>query len=344
MVDIPSYIGIPLLVLFIVMIAFYSSTETAFACLNKYKFKVEAEDGNKTAKLVLRLYDHFDTTLISVLIGNNVFAILLSFVSTFMFMNWFQNLLDDYWISLIASIAMAILTFLFGDTIPKLIAKNNPDRLVRFNVYPLVVFVALFYPLSLIFRGLSFLVKKIFRLDKAIEVTEEDLTSAIEDAEEAGLIEENESDLLQATLEFDDTTVKEVLTPKKRMQMIDLEGLTTEQLLNTISQSKYSRLPLYWRNKDHVVGVLMVKNYLSAYLSNPKTTNYMAHVQKPYFVTPSVKIDNLLEGFRKNHTHIAIVRSKDGKLIGMVTLEDVLEELVGGMQETGKEYLLEAPK
>ena len=93
-----------------------------------------------------------------------------------------------------------------------------------------------------------------------------------------------------------------------------------------------------------MVGVLMVKNYLSAYLSSPKTTNYMAHVQKPYFVTPSVKIDNLLEGFRKNHTHIAIVRSKDGKLIGMVTVEDVLEELVGGMQETGKEYLLEAPK
>lgn len=335
MVDIPSYIGIPLLVLFLLMSAFYNATETAYTCLNQYKFKVEAEDGSRTAKLVLRLHDHFDATLISVLIGNNVFAVLISFVSTILFMGWFGKYIDDSVVSLLASIIMAIFTFLFGDTIPKLIAKKMPDKTARFTAYPMAFFVILFYPIGLIFRGLSYLVRKMFHADKMVEVTEEDFTSAVEESEEAGLLEENESDIIQATLEFDDTSVKEVLTPRRRMQMLDISGLTTEKLLAFLAKTNYSRLPLYAKNPDKIVGVLVVKNFLNAYFVSPKTTNYLDYVQKPYFVSPSVKIDDLLDGFKKHHTHIAIVR-KEGKLVGMVTMEDVLEELVGGIKETAK--------
>lgn len=343
MVDIPSYISIPLLIFFLLMIAFYSSTETAFACFNKYKFKVEAEDGSKKAKLILSLYEHFDTTLISVLIGNNIFAILVSFVSTFLFMGLFSKVMDDSLISLLASIIMAIFIFLFGDTIPKLIAKRIPDKVVRLNCYPMFFFVILFYPVGIIFRGITFLVRKLFKADRTIEVTEEDFASAIEDIEEAGLLEENESDILQATLDFDDTSVKEILTRKKKMQMIDVSSLTTEKLLDILAKTPYSRLPMYAGNTDKIVGVLVVKNYLNAYLTNPKVTNWKDYVQKPYFVTPSVKIDDLVEGFNKHHTHIAIVR-KESKVLGMVTMEDVLEELVGGIKEMGKELSPEGRK
>ena len=343
MVDIPSYIGIPLLVFFIAMCAFYNSTETAFTCLNKFKFKAEAEDGDKTAQRILKLYDHFDSTLITALIGSNIFAILISFVSTLMFMNWFGKVLDDSVVSLIASISMAILTFLFGDTIPKIIAKRMSDKVVRINVYPMYFFYYLFFPLSIIFRGISFLMRKIFRINNLVEVTEEDFQSAVEDIEEAGGLEENESDIIQATLEFDDTSVKEVLTPKRKMVMLDISTLTTEKLLSFLAECAYSRVPLYAKSKDKIVGVLMVKNYLQAYLTSPKTTNYKDYVQKPYFVTPSVKIDDLLDGFKKHHTHIAIVR-KEGKIVGMVTMEDVLEELVGGIKETGKDIVAEAKR
>ena len=127
------------------------------------------------------------------------------------------------------------------------------------------------------------------------------------------------------------------------MVMLDISTLTTDKLLAFLADCKYSRLPLYAKNRDKVVGVLVVKNYLSAYLTSPKTTNYKDYVQKPYFVTPSVKIDDLLDGFKKHHTHIAIVR-KDNKLVGMVTMEDILEELVGGMKETGKDLPTEVAK
>ena len=343
MVDIPSYVGIPLLIFFIAMHAFYSATETAFTCLNQYRFKVEAEDGNKTARRVLKLYDHFDTTLISSLVGSNVAAVLLSFISTMLFMKWFGEILDDSVVSLIASISMAVLTFLFGDAIPKMIGKRMSDKVVRFNVYPMMFFIVLFYPLTLIFRGISWVVHKIFKMDQLVEVTEEDFTSAVEEIEEAGMLEENESDLIQATLEFDDTSVKEVLTSKRKMVMLDLATLTTEKLLKFLSQCEYSRIPLYAKNRNNVVGILVVKNFLNAYLSSPKTTNYKDYVQKPYFVTPSVMIDDLLDGLKKHHTHIAIVR-KEGELIGMVTMEDVLEELFGGIKETGKNILEEVAK
>ena len=172
--DLPDWASIILLLFFLLMSAFYSATETAFACLNKYKFQIEAEDGKKSSKLIIRLYEHFETTLITVLIGNNLFAILISTVSTFLFLNWFQGLLSESLVSLLASIIMAIITFMFGDTIPKFVAKRAPNAVVRFVVYPTVFFVILFFPVSSIFRGLEWLTRKIFRAKPEADFTDED--------------------------------------------------------------------------------------------------------------------------------------------------------------------------
>ncbi|MCF0112793.1 MAG: DUF21 domain-containing protein, partial [Bacilli bacterium] len=226
MEEIPDWIAIVLLVFFVCMCAFYSATETAFACLNRYKFEVEADEGKKSSSLIVRLYEHFETTLISVLIGNNVFAVLVSTFSTFLFYRWFSALmadgtLDASIVSLIASISMSLIVFLFGDTIPKFIAKKMPENVARLTVYPMTFFIILFYPFSLIFRGINFVAKKMFRAKEELPITNEDIASEIEKMEEVGELEENESDIIVNSLDFAETSVKEVLTPRTRMSMID---------------------------------------------------------------------------------------------------------------------------
>ena len=329
--SIPSWLKILLLFLFVLLHAFYSATETAYACLNQFKYRAKADDGSKTASLIVRLYDSFERTLISALIGNNIVAILSSTFSTFLFMEWFSSFMPDATISLIASIVMAFVVFLFGDTIPKYIAKARPDAVAKATAYPMMFFVIIFYPLSLLIRGFTFLLRKIFRAKPEPELSEEEFSSTIEEAEEAGFFEENESDIIQATFDFADTSVKEVLTPVRKMAMIDISGLSTAGLIEKLKTCPYSRIPLYVKTPDKIVGILVVKNYLKDYFAD-HSVPYLDYAQKPYFVSPSVKIDDIVDSFRRKHTQIAIVR-KEGKVIGMVTMEDVLEELVGGIAE-----------
>lgn len=331
--EIPIPVAIILAVLCLIGSAFFSATETAFACLNKYKFQVEAEDGKKASSFVVWFYEHFDTTLITVLIGNNAVAVGISSVATILFIQLLHAYIDNTTISMISSIVVAILTFLFGDTLPKLIAKKVPNAIARFSVYPILVFCILFLPVTLIFRGLTFLVRKVFRSKPEPEVQTEDIAEEIERMEKYGDLEANESDILVNSLDFADTSVKEVLTPLRRMKMLDTDGLDTPTLLDYIKKCPYSRIPLYYKEQNHIVGVLVVKNYLAAYFRDPKVS-YLPYVQKAYFVTPAIKIDDLLDGFREHHTQIALVR-KDGKILGLVTAEDALEELVGKIDENG---------
>lgn len=331
--EIPIPVAIILAVLCLIGSAFFSATETAFACLNKYKFQVEAEDGKKASSFVVWFYEHFDTTLITVLIGNNAVAVGISSVATILFIQLLHAYIDNTTISMISSIVVAILTFLFGDTLPKLIAKKVPNAIARFSVYPILVFCILFLPVTLIFRGLTFLVRKVFRSKPEPEVQTEDIAEEIERMEKYGDLEANESDILVNSLDFADTSVKEVLTPLRRMKMLDTDGLDTPTLLEYIKKCPYSRIPLYYKEQNHIVGVLVVKNYLAAYFRDPKVS-YLPYVQKAYFVTPAIKIDDLLDGFREHHTQIALVR-KEGKILGLVTAEDALEELVGKIDENG---------
>ena len=331
--EIPIPVAIILAVLCLIGSAFFSATETAFACLNKYKFQVEAEDGKKVSSFVVWFYEHFDTTLITVLIGNNAVAVGISSVATILFIQLLHAYIDNTTISMISSIVVAILTFLFGDTLPKLIAKKVPNAIARFSVYPISVFCILFLPVTLIFRGLTFLVRKVFRSKPEPEVQTEDIAEEIERMEKYGDLEANESDILVNSLDFADTSVKEVLTPLRRMKMLDTDGLDTPTLLDYIKKCPYSRIPLYYKEQNHIVGVLVVKNYLAAYFRDPKVS-YLPYVQKAYFVTPAIKIDDLLDGFREHHTQIALVR-KEGKILGLVTAEDALEELVGKIDEDG---------
>ena len=318
----------------LILSAFFNASETAFACINRYKYMAAADEGKRTPRLILRLCDKFETTLITTLIGNNVASIMVSTLSTFLFLHLFNGAIPDATVSLIASIIMTIIFFLFADTLPKLIGKNIPDVIAKVNCYPLFGISVLLYPLIMLFRGLNYLFRRAVKAKPLVALTEEDFTSAIDEAEEGGVFEENESEIIQNTLDFADTSVREVFTPLNKMAMVDSDGLDGKKLRDFIKDCPYSRIPIYFKNKDKIVGVLVVKNYLTAYFKNP-SVNYIEFVQRPYFVTPKVHLDDLVDGFKLHHTQIAIVRNQ-GKILGMVTMEDVLEELVGSIGESSK--------
>ncbi|MBQ7995141.1 MAG: HlyC/CorC family transporter [Bacilli bacterium] len=310
--------------------AFFSASETSFSSLNKYRFEVEADNGNRISKAVLRLYSRFDHTLITVIIGINAVSVISSVLMTNFFLSALP-MLSDGLSSFLASIALTIFVYLFGETIPKQIAKKIPNTVAKMVVYPLTVVFYLIYPIALLFRFFSWIAGKTFKSKKNPEFTEEDFTSAIERNERGGALEEEESDILQNSLEFTSIAVKDVLTPKNKMYEINIKGMSTATLAETLCDTTYSRIPVYYEKKDKIVGIIIVKNFLADYVSNPKI-RISDYIEKPYVVSPSIKLDDLVDGFRNNHTQIAIVKKKD-ELIGMVTMEDVLEELVGPIGE-----------
>lgn len=315
--------------------------ETAFSCLNKYRFEVKAENGSKLAKRVLYVYSHFDATLVTILVAINALSVILATLATLLFEMLFLKL-DSTLNSLLSSLALTVLLYLFGETIPKQVARKMPNGCASLCVYPLLGFIAVLYPISLLFRGVSYLSKKMVHVPPDPELTEDDFTSVIETNEKHGLLEENESDIIQASFDFADTSVKDVLTPKRDMFEIDLKGMSGHHLAEIVCSTKYSRIPCYFEEKDHIVGILIVKNFLAAYLSDPKI-RIQDFLEKPYIVSPSIKIDDMVDGFRNNHTQIALVYS-GARLIGMITMEDVLEELVGDIGEKNAASLTEAKR
>ena len=325
------YIYIGIILILVLFSAFYSATETAFSCINQFKLKAEADDGKKKAIKILKLYENFNETLIMSLIGHNLVNVVLSTLSTVFFVLLFVNILNDTWISLISTAVMTLITYIFGDMIPKIIARKKPEKVAYAFIDLFLITFYLFFPFVWLLSLVTKLFNKIFRVDNVPLVTEEDFTNVVELIEEKGLIEENESDIITASLDFTDTSVRDVLTKRNKMTVIDLKKLSKEEVNEVILSTNYSRIPVSYGSIDKIIGVLHVKSYIKAYLNNPGMS-LVSILQKPYFVSTRVKLDDLMEGFKKHHTHIAIVR-KNEKTIGMVTMEDVLEELVGKIAE-----------
>ena len=312
---------------------FFSAGETALACANRFKMQVEADDGKKTARLVLHVCEKYDRALITVLIGSNIVAIVASAVSTVLFYNMLSNsgLVNDT-ISLISSIVISLLIYILGDALPKTIARSIPDTLSKAFVYPIYWLMIILFPITFVFDKLTRLIEKIFKVKDETTFDEEDFENVVEKVSDEGIIEEEQGDIIQSALEFADTNVKEVLTPRKRIFALDIRNLDREKLHQIILETNYSRIPIYDGSFDNMIGVLHIKTYLSAYLRNPNVS-IKRKLQKPYFVSSNIMIDDLFNGFKKHHTHIALVRDKNKKIIGMVTMDDVLEELVSDISE-----------
>jgi len=333
MPDPRTWLYITIILLLLLGSGFFSATETAFAAMNQFRMKVKADEGSRSAKLVVKIHEKYDRALIATLIGNNVVAIIASVISTLLFLLILKDSgVTDEISSIIATISTTLVFYLFGDTIPKLIAKAIPDKTAMFTCYLIYGLSIILFPVIILFQGIIWIVYKIFRFKDRPTLTQEDFTNIVESIEEEGLIEESESDIIYASFDFADTSVKEVLTPRSKMFAIDIVNLTHERLREHLLKTNYSRIPIYRDNVDNIIGILHVKTYLYKYLKN-HDISIESTLQKPYFITTKIMMDEMIEGFKRHRTHIAIVRSAKDEVLGMVTMEDVLEELVGDIRE-----------
>ena len=312
---------------------FFSAGETALACANRFKMQVEADDGKKSARLVLHVCEKYDRALITVLIGSNIVAIIASAISTILFYNMLSSsgLMNDT-ISLISSVVISLLIYILGDALPKTIARSIPDTISKLFVYPIYFLMLILFPITYVFEKFAKLIQHVLRVKEETQFDEEDFENVVEKVSDEGIIEEEQGDIIQSALDFADTNVKEVLTPRKKIYALDVRTLDREKLHQIIIETNYSRIPIYDGEFDNMIGVLHIKSYISAYMRN-SNISIRRKLQKPYFVSSNIMIDDLFNGFKKHHTHIALVRDKNKKIIGMVNMDDVLEELVSDISE-----------
>ena len=322
-----------IIVLLIILHFFFSGAETSIACCNKFKMQVDADEGKTIPKILLRIIDKYDRALTIILIGNNIVAIAISTISTLLFLYYLGSTgIAETTISLISSITMTFIVYVVGDTLPKTIARNIPDTFSKIVALPIYVLMFLLFPITILFEGGVKLTSKIFRLKEEEEFTEEDLIDEIEKASEGDMIDEEQAEIVQSTMDYLDTSVEKVLTPRDAIFAINMRDLTNEYLQKLIIKTNYSRIPVYDKVFDNMIGILNVKIYFEEYSKDPHVS-IRSILQKPYFVASNVMIDDLFHGFRKHRTHIALVRNNHNKVIGMVTMEDILEEIVSDISE-----------
>lgn len=318
-----------LVVVCIAMSAFFSGSETAFATVNKIRMKNLAAEGNKKAEKVLRISEDYDKTLSAILIGNNIVNIASASMGTVICTAFFGA--NGAWIS---TIIMTLVVLIFGEITPKTFAKDNAERFSLAVVNVLDLIIKVLSPLAFVFLQLKNCISK--KGDAAQPtVTEQELKYIIEESQNEGVLEEQESQLVQSALDFDETTVNEVLTPRVDVVAVDI-GEDVEEIKRLFLEEGYSRLPVYQGSIDTILGVIHSKDFFRAYLKN-NHLDLHSILQKTVYVPPKKRISELLKELQKLKSHMAIVTDQYGGTIGVITLEDILEELVGDIWDESDE-------
>ena len=307
--------------LLILMSAYFSSTETAFSSANRIRLKSMAGAGNKRAALVLKMSDNFDRLLSTILIGNNIVNIVATSLATVLFTrHW-----GDMGVTL-STVVMTVLVLIFGEISPKSLAKESPEKFAMFSAPILKVIMILLTPLNWLFMKWKKLLSKLFKNKDTQSMTEEELMTIVEEAEEDGGIDEHEGELIRSAIEFNDVSVQDILTHRVDLIAIDDE-MSNEEIKEVFLNNGLSRLPVYKDTIDHIIGVLHEKDFM-AFL-NKGGTDYHSVIQQVLFIPENMKISNLLRSLQKSKTHLAVVVDEFGGTAGIVTMEDILEELVG---------------
>ena len=311
----------------LLMSAYFSATETAFSTLSKTKLKTMIDKGNKRASLALKLSENYDRLLSTILIGNNLANIAVSTCTTLLVMQLFPKHVGLA--STVATIVVTVVILICGEIVPKVLAKQHADRVVRWVAVPTRVLTLILSPVVAIVMLLLAGLRKLWGQDKSdTTVTEEELVSIIDTVEEEGVIDEEQSELLQSTIDFHDTTVAEIMTPRIDMTALDIDD-SMDQIREILSDStQYSRLPVYEDSIDNIIGVLSLTRYYKATLdtSEPDIRELM---MKPCKIHKTMKLPAALNKLREMKMHLAIVIDEFGGTLGVVTMEDILEELVG---------------
>ena len=327
-----------LIIIFCVLFSgYFSATETAFSSLNRIRVKNLAEKGDKKAKLVLDLLENFDSLLSTILIGNNIVNIACASVATLLFV----RLLGEEQGPSVATLVITIVVLIFGEVTPKSIAKENPEKFAMFAAPFLNLLMIILTPFNFLFIQWKKLVSRIFHTETEHSITEEELLTIVEEAEQEGRIDEQESSLIRSAIEFSEQEAIDILTPR-----IDIVGVpydaTKEEIAAVFTDTNYSRLPVYKETMDHIVGIIYQKDFYNVVYD--KGGNIESIIRPALYITESKKIGELLQELQHKKSHIAIVLDEYGGTTGIVTLEDILEELVGEIWDEHDEVINEIEK
>ena len=317
----------------VMLSAFFSSTETAFSSVSRIRLKNIADNGDKRAKKALYIVDHYDKALSTILVGNNIVNIASSALATLLFVSF----LGDAMGTLMSTIILTIVVLICGEVLPKNIAIENNVKMCLSFAGILKVLMILLTPVTFLLLKLTDLVKKISSKNKkkSPSVTEDELKYIVESIEEEGVLEEQESELVQSALEFDEKTAYDILTPRVDMTAVNIDD-DPAKIKDVIMKERFSRIPVYKDNIDNIIGILHSRDFLEALLvgSQPDIKNL---IQPAFFIYRSKKLSALLADFKHKKLHIAVVTDDYGGTLGIVTMEDLLEQIVGDIWDEDEE-------
>ena len=339
-----------IIVLMVILSAFFSASEISFNASNKMRLKKAAEDGDKSASLAYKISEDFTSALSAILIGNNLANIAASTAATVVTMQLLMSLKSvnsDGIASVVSTAVMTFIILIFGEIVPKILAKNNADRVVRYFAYPTKVLTVILFPLVWLVMLLIKVLRKLWGSDDegTPTVTEEELSSIIETVEEEGVIDEDQSELLQSTLDFRDTTAEEIMRPRTDTVFIDIND-TIEEIREVVNSSRYTRIPVYEDSIDNIIGILNLNHYYKKLTSAGVETDddVRALLLPPCFIHKTMRLEGALRLMREKKMHIAVVVDEYGGTMGIVTMEDILEELVGEIWDESDEIKLDFTK
>lgn len=317
-----SLIGMTVaIVILVICSAYFSATETAFTSLNTIRMKTWAENGDKRAARALAVGEDYDKLLSSILIGNNIVNITATTISTLLFTKIFVT-----YGATISTVVITIVVLIFGEISPKSVAKEFPERFAMFSAPILRVIILVLTPLNFLFSMWKKLLSKIFKPSGDDGITEEELMGIVDQAESEGGLDAHEGDLIRASIEFNELDVSDILTPRVDLVAVDEES-TMQEVGALFVENGYSRLPIYHETIDNIIGVIHQKDF---YKARVRGEDRLAMIKSPVvYTTPNTKIFKLLRILQMNKVHMAVVVDEYGGTEGIVTLEDILEELVG---------------
>ena len=303
--------------------AYLALTETAFASASKPKLKAMAESGNQKAQLALDILDQFDKAITTILIGTNIVHLSAAAVVTVtVTKRWGLNAVT------LSTILTTIAVFFAGEMLPKSIAKKNPEQTAANCAGVLHVLMAVFSPLSGLLTAIGERVSKSIKGEPELSVTEDELYDIIEDMTEEGALDEEQGDLISSALQFGDLTVESVLTPRVDILAVDVKSEPAE-ILEAVKACNHSRLPVYEGTIDHIVGILQIRRFIKSWLRQGDAVDVSTLLDEPFFIHQSTNVDEVLPLMTKNRQSIAVVTDNYGGTLGLITIEDILEELVG---------------
>ncbi len=323
--------SIPRCILLVFLIVFggvFAATETAFSYCNRIRMKCWADEGNKRAKRVIKILERFDAALTSLLVGINLIYVVASSVATMLATSVWGPAAG----SAVATFALTLIIFFFSETIPKNIARTNSDAFALVVSFPLKVLMTLLTPVSFFFSSIGNEIKRIISdEEKQPTMTEDEFQNIIETIEDEGIIEKEESDLICSAIEFGETTANDIMVPIGNVVKINLFS-DREEVKELILKEKYSRIPVWSGEESNIVGILQSGECLLMFYRNvPFELSNI--IRRPCYTSPETDLQTLMEQMTRAQSHIAVVQTPDGKALGIVTMEDMLEELVGDIYD-----------